>query len=107
VYYNRRIPAGATRSFISTGRLLQGRCWPTLVAMKNVYEVLREKEMDLARLRTEVDALRFVAPLLSDRSSEPTDVDHVPRPDPGWTPGLERNKWPLQIGDAAPTYSDS
>jgi hypothetical protein len=75
--------------------------------MKNVYEVLREKEMDLARLRTEVDALRFVAPLLSDRSSEPTDVDHVPRPDPAWTPALERNKWPLQIGDAAPTYSDS
>ena len=84
-----------------------GPCWPTLVAMKNVYEVLREKEMDLARLRTEVDALRFVAPLLSDRSSEPTEVEHIPRPDLAWTPALERNKWPLKVGDAAPTYSDS
>jgi hypothetical protein len=93
--------------FISTGKLLQGRCGPTLVAMKNVYEVLREKEMDLARLRTEVDALRFVAPLLSDRSSEPTDVDHAPRPDLAGTLALEKNKWPLQVGNTAPTYSDS
>ena len=38
--------------------------------MKNVYEVLREKEMLLARLRTEVDALRFVVPLLADRSAD-------------------------------------
>jgi hypothetical protein len=75
--------------------------------MKNVYEVLREKEMDLARLRTEVDALRFVAPLLSDRSSEPTDVDHAPRPDLAGTLALEKNKWPLQVGNTAPTYSDS
>jgi hypothetical protein len=75
--------------------------------MKNVYEVLREKEMDLARLRTEVDALRFVAPLLSDRSSESAEVEHIPRPDLAWTPALERNKWPLQVSDAAPTYSDS
>jgi hypothetical protein len=75
--------------------------------MRNVYEVLREKEMDLARLRTEVDALRFVAPLLSDRGSQPGDAEHVPRPDLAWTPALEKNKWPLQVGDPAPTYSDS
>lgn len=34
--------------------------------MKNVYEVLRQKEMELARLEKEVEALRLVAPLLSE-----------------------------------------
>jgi hypothetical protein len=33
--------------------------------MKNVYEVLRQKELELARLEKEVEALRVVAPLLS------------------------------------------
>ncbi len=32
--------------------------------MKNVYEVLRQKEMELTRLEKEVEALRLVAPLL-------------------------------------------
>jgi hypothetical protein len=76
--------------------------------MKNIYEVLREKEMDLARLRIEVEALRFVAPLLSDRSGESSADTLVPRPDLAWSPALERNKWPLKAGDdPAPTYSDS
>lgn len=35
-------------------------------AMKNVYEVLRQKEMELTRLEKEVEALRLVAPLLSE-----------------------------------------
>jgi hypothetical protein len=34
--------------------------------MKNVYEVLRQKEMELARLEKEVEALRVAAPLLSE-----------------------------------------
>jgi hypothetical protein len=34
--------------------------------MKNVYEVLRQKEMELTRLEQEVEALRLVAPLLSE-----------------------------------------
>jgi hypothetical protein len=34
--------------------------------MKNVYEVLRQKELDLSRLQREVDALRLTAPLLSE-----------------------------------------
>jgi hypothetical protein len=75
--------------------------------MKNIYEVLREKEMDLARLRIEVEALRFVVPLLADQDAEPNDHTYVPRPDLAWTPAIERNKWPLKPGDPAPTYSDS
>jgi hypothetical protein len=38
--------------------------------MKNVYEVLRQKEMELTRLEKEVEALRLVAPLLSEENKE-------------------------------------
>jgi hypothetical protein len=34
--------------------------------MKNAYDVLRQKELQLSRLVTEVEALRAAAPLLSD-----------------------------------------
>jgi hypothetical protein len=34
--------------------------------MKNVYEVLREKETQLQQTQVEVEALRLVAPLLSE-----------------------------------------
>ena len=53
--------------------------------MKNVYEVLRQKELELARLEKEVEALRVAAPLLSD---EKESVSDSPKPsltdgDPG------------------------
>jgi hypothetical protein len=38
--------------------------------MKNVYEVLRQKELELARLEKEVEALRVVAPLLSPEDAK-------------------------------------
>lgn len=34
--------------------------------MKDVYELLREKETAILRLRQEIEALRCVVPLLSD-----------------------------------------
>ena len=34
--------------------------------MKNVYEDLRQKELEMSRLEKEVEALRVAAPLLSD-----------------------------------------
>jgi hypothetical protein len=34
--------------------------------MKNVYDVLRQKEADRARVQAEIDALRLVAPLLDE-----------------------------------------
>jgi hypothetical protein len=74
--------------------------------MKNVYEVLREKEMRLARLRTEVDALRIVVPLLADHAEAGDDRAANP-PDLLWTPALDRNKWPLKVGNPSPSYSDS
>ena len=39
--------------------------------MKNVYEVLRQKELELARLEKEVEALRVAAPLLSEDKEVP------------------------------------
>ena len=42
--------------------------------MKNVYEVLRQKEMELTRLEKEVEALRVVAPLLSEEKESIADT---------------------------------
>jgi hypothetical protein len=42
--------------------------------MKNVYEVLRQKEMELTRLEKEVEALRLVAPLLSEGMEVNSDM---------------------------------
>ena len=42
--------------------------------MKNVYEVLRQKEMELTRLEKEVEALRLVAPLLSEEKESMAEV---------------------------------
>ncbi len=42
--------------------------------MKNVYEVLRQKELELARLEKEVEALRVAAPLLSEEKESVAEV---------------------------------
>ncbi len=39
--------------------------------MKNIYDVLRQKELELQRLQREIEALRIAAPLLA----EDTDVE--------------------------------
>lgn len=61
--------------------------------MRNVHEVLQQKEMELARVRQEVEALRFVAPLLigsSDQSSDPSEL---------WPVTSPKNRWPLELED--------
>jgi hypothetical protein len=57
--------------------------------MRNLFEVLREKEMDLVRVRHEVEALRFVAPLLFEQS------------DPSWSATPPKNRWPLELNEPA------
>ena len=59
--------------------------------MRDVYEVLRQKELEVSRLKQEVEALRVAAPLLSDGEAEddqPTlqrAVNETPQPDhSGW-----------------------
>ena len=46
--------------------------------MKNVYEVLRQKELELARLEKEVEALRVAVPLLSDDKDSLSEVTSKP-----------------------------
>jgi hypothetical protein len=46
--------------------------------MKNVYEVLRQKEQELIRLEKEVEALRVAAPLLSDEKE--SSMTEIPKP---------------------------
>ena len=46
--------------------------------MKNVYEVLRQKELELTRLEKEVEALRVAAPLLSDEKESVSDTINKP-----------------------------
>ena len=43
-------------------------------SMKNVYEVLRQKELELTRLEKEVEALRIAAPLLSEEKEQVADI---------------------------------
>jgi hypothetical protein len=42
--------------------------------MKNIYELLRQKELEISRLETEVEALRVAAPLLSDDHEAGHDI---------------------------------
>ena len=44
--------------------------------MKNVYEVLRQKELEVSRLKQEVEALRVAALLLSE--DEKAEKDNKP-----------------------------
>ena len=70
--------------------------------MKNVYEVLRQKELELSRLEKEVEALRVAAPLLSEdkeagtdnkptlTSSSPQQPIRIPQPTVNATPQAAR-----------------
>jgi hypothetical protein len=75
--------------------------------MRSVQEVLSEKEIDLARVRQEIAALRCVAPMLADEN-EPPRLEPVRRdalrvesaPSVTELPRLEsgtRNRWPLDV----------
>jgi len=46
--------------------------------MKNIYDVLRQKETEIERLKKELQALRVVAPLLEEELS--SEVQVVPPP---------------------------
>ena len=70
--------------------------------MKDVYTVLRQKELEKSRLQTEVEALRVAVPLLSEdgeaendnQSTLPRAVNDIPQPDhSGWQDRAKKN-WP-------------
>ena len=70
--------------------------------MKEVYEVLRQKELAVSRLQKEVEALRVAAPLLladgeAEDDHQPTlqrAVNETPQPDhSGWQDKAKKH-WP-------------
>jgi hypothetical protein len=68
--------------------------------MRDVYAVLRQKELDVSRLQKEVEALRVAAPLLSEDgekeagNDQPTLPRDTPQPDhSGWQDRGKR-QWP-------------
>lgn len=62
--------------------------------MRNVQEVLRQKELDLRRVRQEVEALRYVAPMLTEpRGGQIAASESELR---------QKNRWPLQIEELPP-----
>jgi hypothetical protein len=60
-------------------------------AVKDVWSVLRQKESDLMRVHAEVEALRFVIPLLADGSESPDGTDLFS------ASSDQGNKWPLEL----------
>jgi hypothetical protein len=69
--------------------------------MKDVYEVLRQKELEKSRLENEVEALRIVAPILSDDGeaeggNQPTlrAVNAIPQPDHSGWQDRGKKSWP-------------
>jgi hypothetical protein len=69
--------------------------------MRNLHEVLREKETDLARVRLEVEALRFVAPLLFEQSDQFRNSS-----DRQWSETPPGNRWPLEVDGTAPISAE-
>jgi len=64
--------------------------------MKDVYELLRQKELEMSQLEIEVEALRIAAPLLSDDG----DFSHDDKPTlTRWTAPTR----PAQVPKAANT----
>ncbi len=66
--------------------------------MKNVYEVLRQKELELTRLEKEVEALRIAAPLLSDEKE--LGAEATTKPQVASTPAPQQ---PIRIPQPAVT----
>jgi hypothetical protein len=69
--------------------------------MKDVYEVLRQKELEKSRLENEVEALRVVAPILEDGKAEndnqPTlrrAVKDAPQPEHSGWQDKAKKQWP-------------
>jgi hypothetical protein len=70
--------------------------------MKDVYAVLHQKEIALARVREEIEALRFVIPLLEEETPTQEDTPHAPAVgDAPAAMSRRGNKWPLHLRNEA------
>jgi len=71
-------------------------------AMKDAYELLRQKQAELARVRKEIESLNIVAPLLSD---ERISDGSAPNPDESPTSALSGTI--SRLSDSAAVNVDS
>jgi hypothetical protein len=71
--------------------------------MKNVYGVLRQKELELAKVETEVQSLRMAVPLLSEHNEGRDDNRAAAA---GSTVQLRPTRMP-QAGNASPRPADA
>jgi hypothetical protein len=69
--------------------------------MRDVYAVLREKELEQSKLEQEVEALRVVAPLLDEEDAENDNqpalrraVNDTPQPDHSGWQDRGKKHWP-------------
>jgi len=62
--------------------------------MRDINEVLREKEAALAQTNRELEALRIVAPLLVEESSETSAPPKIPPEHAESEPKTLRQRWP-------------
>ena len=72
--------------------------------MKDIYEVLRLKELEISSLEIEVEALRIVAPLLSDdeesgHDRQPTSVPWTAPPAHQVPQAVNANPQPTRSAD--------
>jgi hypothetical protein len=68
------------------------------MCMRDVYQILRQKESDLDRLRHEIDSLRIAAPLLAD-----DDIEQELQAESGDEDGPESE--PRKTGTDGPMFS--
>jgi len=62
------------------------------VRMRDLQQVLDEKEIELARVRQQIEALKFVAPLLAEQRESVEVPIELSRSEPA-----QRNRWPLEV----------
>jgi hypothetical protein len=70
--------------------------------MKDAYELLQQKQAELARVRKEIESLNIVAPLLSD---DRTSDDPAPNPDE--SPASSLSDTISRLSDSAATNADN
>lgn len=61
--------------------------------MKDIYEVLRQKEIELVRVRQEVDALKLITPLVADDEARGPDAREIPAAASGDNPRKAQSRY--------------
>jgi hypothetical protein len=47
--------------------------------MKNIHEVMRQKELNIGRLKKEIEVLRMMVPMLRDKETLPAKTNSAPQ----------------------------